>query len=519
MAVLTGEALAHASERGHVLLLPTGYYIVGAVLAVFASFLVLAVLPPKTIVSAWSRRLCLGEIPDLRAVTSTLSFVVLMVLVAAGIWGSRDPLSNPLPLVVWTLLWIGVTLMQGAMGDFWSWINPWYGPYRVVMRCVGFVTHRCRRSTLPPSVLPDISPAWGEIELSSTLSPTVPAAREAGRAQLLISPHAGEMSGRTEGGNIGQKRSIYGRLAYTPALLGFLAFAWFELIYPAPDDPFRLAIVVALYWAASFAGMLLFSYNRWSRQGEFLTAFFSLIARFSILDGQETGGRIRLSLNWPGAKLLDAAPLPLSGTLFLLLALSSVSFDGLSKTFFWLGLFGINPLEYPGRSALVWLNSFGLLATFAVMVVVTLSAVALGERLVASRHCFRGAAGLLVWSFVPIALAYHASHYVASLLVNGQYALVAVSDPFALGWNLFGTANHHVEAAIVAGAGGARLIWNVQVAAIVGGHVLAVLAAHALAHRLHPDRGAAIRSQIPLTVLMLAYTALGLWLLSTPTAG
>lgn len=473
LAGLTGKALAHASERGHVLLLPTGYYIVGAVLAVFASFLVLAVLPPKTIVSAWSRRLCLGPVPDFRAVTSVLSFVVLAILLAAGVWGSRDPLANPLPLVVWTLLWVGVTLVQGSMGDLWSWINPWYGPYRLVMRCVGFVTHRRKRSTLPLSVLPDAT----------------------------------------------RRNPIYRHLAYTPALVGFFAFAWFELIYPAPDDPFRLALVVAVYWGLSFAGMLLFGYNSWSRQGEFLTAFFSLIARFSMLDGQKSGGRVRLTLNWPGAKLLDAAPLPLSGTLFLILVLSSVSFDGLSKTFLWLGFFGINPLEYPGRSALIWLNSIGLLTTFAVMAAVTLSAVALGERLVASRHGFRKASGLLVWSFVPIALAYHASHYVASLLVNGQYAVVAVSDPFALGWDLFGTANHHVEAAIVAGAGGARLIWNVQVAAIVCGHVLAVLAAHGLAHRLHPERGAAIRSQIPLTVLMLAYTALGLWLLSTPTAG
>ena len=50
-----------------------------------------------------------------------------------------------------------------------------------------------------------------------------------------------------------------------------------------------------------------------------------------------------------------------------------------------------------------------------------------------------------MWSIVPIALAYHFSHYLTALLVNGQYALVALSDPFALGWNLFGTAHMPVE--------------------------------------------------------------------------
>ncbi|MER8749029.1 cobaltochelatase subunit CobN [Mesorhizobium sp. M1050] len=52
----------------------------------------------------------------------------------------------------------------------------------------------------PPSVLPDISPARGEIELSSALSLISSVAEEAQAAALPISPLAGEMSGRTEGG-------------------------------------------------------------------------------------------------------------------------------------------------------------------------------------------------------------------------------------------------------------------------------------------------------------------------------
>ena len=41
--------------------------------------------------------------------------------------------------------------------------------------------------------------------------------------------------------------------------------------------------------------------------------------------------------------------------------------------------------------------------------------------------------GLLVWSIVPIALAYHIAHYLPSLLVDGQYAVAALSDPFGYG--------------------------------------------------------------------------------------
>lgn len=451
-------AFAHASERGHVLLLPTGYYVAGALVAVLASFLVLALLPPRAVAALWSRKLALGSIPDGRAWTSGLAFMFLCVLVAAGIWGSRDPLANPLPLTVWTLLWIAVTLAQGFFGNVWSWINPWYGPYRLAMQLSGGPGRR--------------------------------------RVRPVRSP-----------------------LAYLPALLGFLAFAWFELVYPAPEDPARLAVVVSAYWLASFLAMLRFGYERWSRYGEFLSAFYAIVARFAPIDGRPRRGRIALSLRWPGAGLMRAQPLPPTGALFLIAALSSVSFDGLSKTFLWLGTFGINPLEYPGRSALVGLNTVGLLVFCLGMAVVAVACVALGERLVGAVQPLSRAVGLLVWSLVPIALAYQASHYVATLLVNGQYAVVALSDPFHRGWNLFGTAGLHVEAAITAGAGGAWLVWNFQSVVIVLGHVLAVLAAHLLAYRLHPDRAAASTSQIPLTVLMLGYTALGLWLLSTPTAG
>jgi precorrin-3B synthase len=55
-------------------------------------------------------------------------------------------------------------------------------------------------SVPPPSVLPDISPSRGEIELSSRLLPIANVEGEAPAPKLPISPLEGEMSGRTEGG-------------------------------------------------------------------------------------------------------------------------------------------------------------------------------------------------------------------------------------------------------------------------------------------------------------------------------
>ena len=208
--------------------------------------------------------------------------------------GSRDPLSNPLPLTIWTLLWVGLTLVQGILGNVWAWIDPWYGPYRLA-----------RRLGLPALV------------------------------------------------------RLPGRLGYWPAVIQFAGFAWFELIDPAPDDPARLAAVGGVYLAVNLAATLIFGHRDWSRRGEFLSVFFGMISAFAILQRRRRDGRDsdKVSLGLPGAKLADASPLPPSGVAFLLLALSSVSFDGLSRTFFWLGLNGVNPLEFPGRTAMMAINT------------------------------------------------------------------------------------------------------------------------------------------------------------------
>ena len=448
LALVPADALAHASDRGHVLLLPTGHYLFGGACAVAASFLAMVALSPDFSRRFVSTGVRLPGLPEaIRPWTSLASFLFLVVLVAAGLFGSRDPLSNPLPLMVWTGMWVGLTLVQGLAGDLWRWINPWYGPVLLA-----------RRWLPGPWQLPEAVGCW-------------------------------------------------------PAILLFAGFAWFELVGVAPDDPARLAVVVGGYWLGTFLVMLVVGFDRWSRCGEFLTLFFGFVSRLAPIGRDCPGGAM---LRLPGAGLAKAEPLSLSATLFLLLALASVSFDGFSKTFLWLDLIGINPLEFPGRTAVLPANSAGLALAFVVLTALFLLCVELG-RWLAGEGAFLRSAGLLVWSLVPISLAFHFAHYLTVLLVNGQYALVALSDPFSLGWDLFGTAHMQVGAGIVMGSGAAWTIWNLQAGAIILGHVLAVVIAHMLAGRLHADPRRAALAELPLTLLMIGYTVFGLWLLSTPT--
>jgi hypothetical protein len=111
-------------------------------------------------------------------------------------------------------------------------------------------------------------------------------------------------------------------------------------------------------------------------------------------------------------------------------------------------------------------------------------------------------------ALVPIGLAYAVSHYFTLILFEGQQLIAAISDPFGLGWDLFGTADYRVNFFITS----STPIWLLQVAFIVGGHLVGVVLAH---DRSLQDFGAdAVRSQYAMLVLMIALTSLGLLILS-----
>jgi len=121
----------------------------------------------------------------------------------------------------------------------------------------------------------------------------------------------------------------------------------------------------------------------------------------------------------------------------------------------------------------------------------------------------------MVWSLVPIAVAYHLAHYASLLLTTGQFIIPLASDPFGWGWNLFGTRGRAVDLGIVSPA----VYWYVAVALIVIGHVLAVIVAHIEAMRRFASHRAALLSQLPMLVLMVAYTSLSLWIMAQPIVG
>jgi hypothetical protein len=290
-------------------------------------------------------------------------------------------------------------------------------------------------------------------------------------------------------------------LGHWPAVVGLALFHWFTLVSLSPEDPAVLALVLTLYGLTILIlGVL--AGDAWLQRGEFLTLYLGYLARIAPLWLQITDTRAALRAGWPGTQVLSMPPLTPSAIAFVTLALNGLTFDGLQGTFWWLALIGQNPLEFAGRSAVMGVNTVGLLAVWALTAVAILGAVRLG----------RMAPGPVMLSFLAIAAGYHGAHHLVTLLTTGQYTLAALNDPFFRGDALLGLEPFYVSMGFLTDQRAMTAVWNAQFGAILAAHVLAVVLSFHLA-----GPGVRIRAHLPLAVLMVGYTVLGLWLLAQPT--
>lgn len=269
-----------------------------------------------------------------------------------------------------------------------------------------------------------------------------------------------------------------------PAAIGLAAFIWLELVLFAGSS--TLFIVIVGYTAFTLAMMAQFGRETWRSHGETFTVWFRLLGRLAPFTLADEEGRVRRRSF--GSGLLEPGWTWADVTL-VALGVGSILFDGLSQTQIFFDLFGA-----PGI-----LGATVLLFGFLALVIAAAAAVARTVGLAAT------GAGLL-----PIALGYLVAHYFTYLLIDGQRILIAISDPFQRGWDLFGTAFHEPTSAFLPPG----LVWTVQLAAVVGGHMLGAWGGHVVAADEAPAglTPAALRlRQLPLAVVMVGLTTLTLW--------
>lgn len=461
-------ARAHVSEQGFVLLLPTNAYIAGGVAAVALTIVLLAFVSTEKSTNLF-RHLRLFPSPSLnrlRLLTSLVSFGFLVALLYLGIQGSRDPLSNPLPLFIWTLWWIGFVTVQGLFGDLWRWVNPWTGLHALLSSLLQATNRK----------LPDVLGQWVGVAV-------------------------------------------------------FILVTGFALADLAPDDPDRLAGLIIGYYVFTLIGMLVFGAENWLSRCECFTMllrYYAMLAPFKVHKSSEQSA-LHVGLpswrayQWGAQRRLNnhSNSYGVSAAVFVLVMLASGSFDGLNETFWWLGKIGINPLEFPGRSAIITETVVGLLAANLLLVLIFAVCVVLGMRLVKQTESskevsFKTAFSVLAIGILPIAFAYHVAHFLTAFMVNAQYALAAASDPMNTGADLLNLGTFYVTTGFFNTHHTVHIIWLIQAGTVVLGHLLSVLLTHGLAVKLWGTGRAAVVSQIPLAIFMIFYTFLGLWLLASP---
>jgi len=284
--------------------------------------------------------------------------------------------------------------------------------------------------------------------------------------------------------------------SYWPAAAGLLVFQWLELAHPNPSSPRVIAI-----WLSVYCIVMLGAAARWGRvwlqTGEAFTVLFRFVATISPL-GRDADGTLRLRMPFTG--LLEMAPR--RGTAAVVICvLGGTTFDGISRSVRYDD--AVRDLAPWTRSAV---NTISMFVTIAIIGALYVLVARMTAR--AGRGERRAIADRYAPTLVPIALAYSVAHYFSLLVFDGQSALRLISDPLGRGWNLFGTAEWTTDYTVLS----TGAIALVQAIAIVVGHAAAVLLAHDRAVADFGRRRAAA-SQVPMLVLMVGLTVIGLTLL------
>lgn len=466
--LLPGLAQAHSFGRSYNLPVPLWLYAWSAAAALLLSFLLIGWFLTREHSQRPERGRALpaaltAGLHRLMPALRLLSLALLLLCIATGLAGSGDAYRNFNMTWFWIVFVLGFAYGTVLFGDLYAHLNPWATLAAAANR-----------------VLPGFS---------SGRLPYPPA------------------------------------LGYRPALALYMGFIWLELF--GRSTPQSLSFWLLAYSGINLFGVWLWGASSWFRYGEFFAVFLRLLALIAPLHlvASTRGGRGELRWRLPFAGLLAVRAEHPSLLLFVLFMLSSTAFDGLHATtpwfqFFWSDAFaglralaGTHPTEayLKLRGIHRVFESLSLLVSPLLYLAAYLACLAMAKALLRSAIPLRTLALHFAFSLLPIAFVYHLTHYFTLLLTQGPAVLPLLSDPLGRGWNLIGTARW-----------GRPLlpdmawVWHCQVGLILLGHVVSVALAHIEALRLFGNRRDALISQLPMLLLMMAFTVAGLWILAQP---
>jgi hypothetical protein len=427
-------ASAHGLGGRADLPIPLGMFLAGASVVLILSFAALAVLWPR---HRWqeeapARPLRIPGFTGTQAVLRLFGVIVLVFVIATGVFGVNNASRNPAPVLLWVGFWLVVPFASAIFGDLYRFLNPF----------------------------PTLA-RWLKLGGED-------------RPEFTVT------------------NGLY------PAAGVLLAFVWVETVYPEPAAPRTVAIMALVYLVAMLVSIERLGPGTTLRSVDGFAVYnrlFSRIAPFTRMPDGRPAWRGWLR----GLATLDEVP---GISLFLVVMVGTVTYDGISETPWFRDLFGSFATSIAGGTVL-------LVATVALIGMGYAGACLAAARIAGDGWTTERVADRFAHTLVPIALAYAVAHYFTLILFEGQRIISSMSDPFGTGLDLFGTADRPIDFTLISPTG----VWYVQLGVIVAGHVAAVFLAHDRA--LYDfDESVAVRTQYAMLALMVVLTGIGLAILA-----
>jgi len=403
----------------------------------------------------------------LQGVWGSVAVFLLILCVLCANLGTQDPLMNFAPTFIWIIWWLGTSLGVVLFGNFWPLINPWLAIDRLI-------NSSAKR---PPLYYPKGLGQW-------------------------------------------------------PAVFVLLCWCALEVVYPIASMPERLSWWIIAYCCCMLLGMSLFGQEVWSSNADGFSVYFGLLSGRS---QEKTLHPSQFSQQSPqGAQWSQIS--------FVIAMFASVLFDGLHASQMWPPLeatvmrWGILSQDLNGYR----LGVLELICVWALFVLAYAGTCALScawLRLNAKTQNSQISVSTVALakhfssSLIPIAVAYLLAHNFSTFFIQAQSIIALSSDPFGWQWDLFGTARFEVDVSVI----DAKLTWYVATLSIVMGHMVSIVKSHRAAQLYIGSlqvqwRSARVTDQsqdlslsawklnIPLTILMMAFTALSLSIIAEPLA-
>ena len=246
------------------------------------------------------------------------------------------------------------------------------------------------------------------------------------------------------------------------ACILFIGLTWFELVWRKPGNPLNIAIVLITLFIC--VNLLRYFLKKSLIEVDPLLLLHYLYSKLKLFNSRPY---FRSLLDNIGnlAKLKGIE-------YFVLLMIGTVTYDGLRETTFWYNQFGSRTDDMGFSTMMFLIMNLGTILFYRFA---CFFAIKVGGSDLKLNHV----SNLFGHTMLPIAFAYHVTHYLTLLLFESQTFFYRFNDPIGIGMNILNveepTINYFIEPLV---------IWGIQVAVTLLGHMLSVVLAHDLAVKL-----------------------------------